>query len=240
MLHGVRLNAVEARVLGSLMEKRLTTPQQYPLTLPSLVAACNQASNRDPVVAYDEDTVVSTLDELKAQGLLRFVLPSHGRTAMRYRHVLDEALALDDGQCALLAVLFLRGPQTIGELRIRTDRMAQFDGLAEIEHELDFMGSREEPLAVLLDRRPGQKEQRWTCPLVDVAQRESGVAAAGLASTRRVEPAANDGEVARHPQEVRASLNHAVDDLRVDVDSLRSELADLRRDLQVLRSSLGE
>jgi uncharacterized protein YceH (UPF0502 family) len=231
MLLAVRLNSVEARVLGSLMEKRLTTPQQYPLTFPSLVAACNQASNREPVVAYDEHTVVSTLDELKAQSLVRFVLPSHGRTAMRYRHVLDEVLALDDAQCALLAVLFLRGPQTIGELRIRTDRMTQFDSLSEIEHELEFMGSREESLAVLLDRRPGQKEQRWSTPLVEVAEGGS----AGAATT-----AAHGEDGVGYRQEVGGSLGDPVADLRADVDNLRSELADLRRDLQALRISLGE
>src|SRR3984957_4709450 len=115
------LTAEEARVLGSLVEKELTTPDQYPLTINSLVAACNQASNRDPVVDYDEVTVRSALDDLKAQRFVRFVLPSPGRTAVRYRHILDETLALDVRQRALVAVLLLRGPQTVGELRIRTD-----------------------------------------------------------------------------------------------------------------------
>src|ERR1700722_5530568 len=123
----MKLSAQEARVLGSLVEKELTTPQQYPLTLKSLVGACNQATNRDPVVDYGEGTVMSVLNALKERRLVRFVLPSHGRTAVRYRHVLGEALALDQRQCALLAVLLLRGPQTIGELRSRTERMADFD-----------------------------------------------------------------------------------------------------------------
>src|ERR1039457_7456278 len=128
MLAPVRLSAEGARVLGSLAEKELTTPQQYPLTMTSLVAARSQASNRDPVVDYDEGTVMSTLDELKAQRLVRFVLPSHGRTAVRYRQVLDEALALDLRQRALLAVLFFRGPPTIGERRVRADRVAGVGG----------------------------------------------------------------------------------------------------------------
>src|ERR1700733_4439666 len=101
----MELSAEAGRVVGSLIEKQLTTPDQYPLTLKALVAACNQASNRDPVVAYDEHTVMTTLDELKPRRLIRFVLPSHGRTAVRYRHILDETLALDQRQCALLAVL---------------------------------------------------------------------------------------------------------------------------------------
>src|SRR5580693_6867141 len=163
------LTAQEARVLGSLVEKELTTPDQYPLTVKSLLAACNQASNRDPVVDYDEGTVMAALDSLKAEKLIRFVLPSHGRTAVRYRHVLDEALGLDTRQCALLAVLLLRGPQTLGELRARTERMAVFDGLDEIEHQLQFLSKVAEPLAINLGRRPGQKEERWATPLVAAA-----------------------------------------------------------------------
>ena len=139
-------------MLGSLMEKELTTPQQYPLTLPALVAACNQTSNRDPLVDYDDGFIMATLDELKTQRLVRFVLPSHGRTAVRYRQVIDEELAIDPRQRALLAVLLLRGSQTIGELRLRTDRMAEFDGLADVEHELERLASLSEPLAARLGR----------------------------------------------------------------------------------------
>ena len=155
-----------ARVLGALVEKALTTPQQYPLTGNALQAACNQTSNREPVVTYDETAVQAALDELKDRKLVRFVLPSHGRSVVRYRHVLDEALGLDDRQCAILTMLLLRGPQTIGELRIRTERMTTFDSLDEIQHELDLLGGREEPLAANVGRRPGQKEERWATLLV--------------------------------------------------------------------------
>ncbi len=117
-------------------------------------------------MGYDETTVLAALDELKDQKLVRFVLPSHGRSVVRYRQVLDEALGLDARQCAILAVLLLRGPQTIGELRIRTERMAAFDGLEEVEHELDLLHGREEPLAHNVGRRPGQKEERWATTLV--------------------------------------------------------------------------
>ncbi len=166
----MRLQVEEGRVLGALVEKQLTTPQQYPLTMPSLVAACNQTTNRDPVVTYGEATISSAIDELKKLRLVRSVLPSHGRSAVRYRHVLDETLALDQRQCALLSVLLLRGPQTLGELRARTERMAEFDSLDDIVHELDFLAGREEPMVTRHERRPGQKEERWATPLVQRQQ----------------------------------------------------------------------
>jgi uncharacterized protein len=157
----VQLATEEGRVIGSLIEKQLTTPQQYPLTLNSLVLACNQSSNRDPVVSYDERVVEQTLAALKTVGLVRFVHPSHGRSVIRYRQVLDERLALDETELALLAVLLLRGPQTVGELRIRTERMASFDGIAGVETELGRLVVLPEPLVARLPRRPGQKEERW-------------------------------------------------------------------------------
>ncbi len=123
------LSAAEIRVLGSLVEKQLTTPQQYPLTLNALTLACSQSSNRDPVVAYDEHTVEAAVTSVKTKGLARFVHPSHGRSALRYAHALDDALGLAPPQLALLAVLMLRGPQTLGELRTRTERMVGFSDL---------------------------------------------------------------------------------------------------------------
>jgi hypothetical protein len=197
-------------VLGALIEKGLATPQQYPLTINALQAACNQTSNREPVADYDESTVLVALDELKDRKLVRFVLPSHGRSVVRYRQVLDETLALDARQCAVLAVLLLRGPQTIGELRIRTERMAQFDSLDEIQHELDLLGGREEPLAANIGRRPGQKEERWATLLV----------------------ATPDPSITAPPITVD-------DDLRAEVAGLRAEVAVLRHEMQELRDSLG-
>ena len=206
-----------ARVLGALTEKGLATPQQYPLTINALQAACNQTSNREPVVGYDETSVLAALDELKDQKLVRFVLPSHGRSVVRYRQVLDEAMGLDARQCAILAVLLLRGPQTIGELRIRTERMAAFDGLEEVEHELDLLHTREEPLAHNVGRRPGQKEERWATTLVP-----------------RPDP---DEE----PASWRAATTAATPDdgLRSELAELKAEVADLRHELQELRDSLG-
>jgi hypothetical protein len=230
------LTAEEARVLGSLVEKELTTPDQYPLTIKALLAACNQASNRDPVVDYDEGTVMAALDSLKAQRLIRFVLPSHGRTAVRYRHVLDEALGLDSRQCALLAVLVLRGPQTIGELRARTERMAEFDGLDEIDHELRFLSAVAEPLATNLGRRPGQKEERWASPLF-----APPVAMRAVPPTRESTRPAERVESARHgsPDGVRSDADDTLGELRSEIAALRSEVVDLRLELNYLRTSLG-
>jgi len=210
----MQLSPEGARVLGALVEKGLATPQQYPLTVNALQAACNQTSNREPVVSYDETTVLAALDELKDQKLVRFVLPSHGRSVVRYRQVLPEALGLDDRQCAILAVLLLRGPQTIGELRIRTERMATFDGLDEVQHELDLLGEREESLAHNVGRRSGQKEERWATTLVADHSMATG--------TRP--PAAGDA---------------AEGDVRAELAELRADVAALRDELQQLRASLG-
>ena len=217
-------------MLGSLVEKEFTTPQQYPLTIVALVAACNQASNRDPVVNYDEGTVLSTLDDLKAQRLVRFVLPSHGRSAVRYRQVLDETLALDSKQRALLGVLLLRGPQTIGELRARTDRMAEFDGLDDVARELERLALLDEPLVSSLGRRPGQKEERWDCPLVESAT-GGGVPSTGVDRRPETEGAAVSSGARPFPDDR--------EDLRSELMSLRSEVGELRRELDALRASLG-
>ncbi len=226
----MRLSAQGARVLGSLVEKELTTPQQYPLTIAALVAACNQASNRDPVVDYDEGTVLSTLDELKELWLVRFVLPSHGRSAVRYRQVLDETLALDPRQRALLAVLLLRGAQTIGELRARTDRMIEFDGLDDVARELERLASLDEPLVSSLGRRPGQKEERWDCPLVTPSTGDA-VVSAGV--DRRSETEGIEGSSGARP------FPDDREDLRSELMSLRSEVSELRHELDALRASLG-
>jgi uncharacterized protein len=235
------LTAEEARVLGSLVEKELTTPDQYPLTIKSLLAACNQASNRDPVVDYDEGIVMAALDSLKGQRLIRFVLPSHGRTAVRYRQVLNEALGLDTRQCALLAVLLLRGPQTMGELRARTERMTVFDGLDELDHELRFLAEVAEPLAISLGRRPGQKEERWATPLVAAVTPgpTPPAAAESVGPHQRLDEDRDHGRDANDsPDGVRSEAD-PLGELRSEMAALRSEVGELRRDLDALRTSLG-
>jgi uncharacterized protein len=242
MLNSMTLSAEGARIIGSLVEKDLTTPDQYPLTIKSLLAACNQASNRDPVVVYDEHTVMTSLDALKEQRLVRFVLPSHGRSAVRYRHVLPEAWALDQRQCALVAVLLLRGPQTVGELRSRTDRMTSFDNLDEVEHELQFLSAVEEPLATSLGRKPGQKEERWICPLVVPSSLEEP--AASVRSTDRSGYSVHPGHSVQTEDRADEIGGFAVpddrfEDVRSELSALRSEIAELRRDMDDLRESLG-
>ncbi|HVT42564.1 MAG TPA: DUF480 domain-containing protein [Acidimicrobiales bacterium] len=233
----MRLSSPAARVLGSLVEKGLTTPQQYPLTLNALVSACNQASNREPVVSYDEATVEGALHELKDEKLVRFVLPSHGRSVVRYRHVLDETWGLDAGQSAILAMLLLRGPQTVGELRTRSERMVAFDGLDGVEHELELLAGRAEPLAVSVARRPGQKEGRWTSTLVAVGDDDTPQRADALPAGH-ADPS-SDRARASSPSPDASPLSRQVDELRAEVAGLRAEVAGLRAELEELRASLG-
>lgn len=152
------LSAVEARVLGCLLEKERTVADQYPLTLNALVAACNQASSREPVMRLDEHEVTGAIASLKAAGLARLVHPSHGRSATRYRQVVDEAWGLDAAQSAVLAVLLLRGPQTPAELRSRAERMLPMS-LDEVHAALDGLAGSGR--AQQLDRLPGQQAARW-------------------------------------------------------------------------------
>ncbi|MHB8438747.1 MAG: YceH family protein [Acidimicrobiales bacterium] len=216
------LTPEELRVLGSLVEKQLTTPQQYPLTLNALTLACNQASSRDPVVHYDEDFVEGAVTSAKTRGLARFVHPSHGRSVLRYRHELDEHFGLDSRALALLAVLMLRGPQTPGELRARTERMAEFSSVEEVIAELDALAGREEPLVVRLGRGPGQKEDRYRHALGAAATASDGSSTSQISDTDR-----------RHgPESADMSL-------RAEVSRLRDELSELRRELDALRGHLG-
>ena len=149
------LTETEVRVLGSLVEKQLTTPEYYPMTLNALVAACNQKSNRDPVVSYDESTVTEALDSLRDKNL---VYTFHGSTSrvVKYKHMLPNVYELDSAETAVMDVLMLRGPQTVGEIRGRTDRLFDFSGLPEVQETLDKLARRDEPLVVRLERQPGQ------------------------------------------------------------------------------------
>jgi hypothetical protein len=157
-MHIDTLTAPEQRVLGCLIEKRFTTPDQYPLTLNALRLACNQSTNRDPVVDYDEDTVREAAQRLAKYGLARLA-SGHTSRATKYRHLAEDALALSREQLAVLAVLLLRGPQTPGELKSRTERIVQWPSLAEVE--LVLAALIERGYAQRLDRRPGQKEERF-------------------------------------------------------------------------------
>ena len=157
-VHFAELTEVEQRVLGCLIEKRWTTPEQYPLSLNALRLACNQATNRDPVTRYDEDAVFAAAQRLTKYGLARLA-SGHTSRATKFRHLAEEGLGLDREQLAVLAVLLLRGPQTPGELKLRSERMASLASLADVERILDELGQR--GYAQRLGRRPGQKEDRF-------------------------------------------------------------------------------
>jgi uncharacterized protein YceH (UPF0502 family) len=150
---------VELRVLGCLLEKQRTTPDQYPLSLNALRLACNQSTNRDPVVDYDEATIRAALDRLGDRGWTRLA-SGPGSRAAKFRHLLDGALGLSPPELALLALLMLRRAQTVGELRTRSERLHAFASTAEVEQTLGGLAERE--LVARLPRRPGEREERWT------------------------------------------------------------------------------
>jgi len=154
----VDADAVEIRVLGSLVEKQRTTPDQYPLSLNGLRLACNQATNRDPIVAYEEAEIRTALDRLSRRGWVRLASGPGSRVA-KYRHLLDEALGRIPSQIALLAVLMLRGPQTPGELKQRVERLYPYGSIEDVENALEALAAAE--LVEKLPRRPGQSQDRW-------------------------------------------------------------------------------
>jgi hypothetical protein len=183
----MELTPEEQRVLGCLLEKAATTPETYPLTMNALVTACNQTSNRDPVVSYNEATVAAALTSLRERKLIRIVYPAHARVT-KYRHVLDEALALTSQELAVLAVLLLRGAQTQNELAIRTERYGDLSDLGGAAGVLDRLAQRPEPLVELVGRRPGQREDRYIHLLgpVDASQPEPAPAGRGGSLADRV------------------------------------------------------
>ena len=188
------LSPVELRVLGCLIEKQRTTPDVYPLSLNALRSACNQMTNRDPVVAYDEGTIRSALDELSRRGWVRLA-SGPGSRAAKFRHLLPEALGVSDAEISLLAVLMLRGPQTPGELKQRTERLYGFEGLGAVEAVLQDLIGRE--LAARLPRRPGQKEERYGHLLGEAAPEPEVTAPAQLGPRRAGRAARGGGALAR-------------------------------------------
>jgi len=160
-------DAVEIRVLGCLIEKQRTTPDVYPLSLNSLRLACNQSTNRDPVVDHGDGEIRAALERLDRKRWARLA-SGPGSRAAKYRHLLDEALQVDGAELSLLALLMLRGPQTPGELKQRSERLHAFESTAHVEQELEQLGER--GLVARLERRPGQKEERWVQLLGEEAQ----------------------------------------------------------------------
>lgn len=210
-----RLSAEELRVIGCLVEKEATTPDQYPLTMNSLVLACNQTSNRNPIVSYSPDDLEPVLAHLREIGLLRLVY-SRSNRADRYRQVAHEAWGLSSGELAVLAVLFLRGPQTVNELRTRTDRYEGLEELGGVEGILHRLKNRYEwSFVTRLERQPGQREERWAHLLAgevllvpDAAPGEGGRSARGGTAERL------------------AGLEQRVDELERELQALRARLGD--------------
>lgn len=212
-MHIRELTAPEERVLGCLIEKRWTTPDQYPLSLNALRLACNQSTNRDPVTDYDDATVRDAATGLSRYGLARLA-SGHGSRAIKYRHLAEEALGLGREDLAVLAVLLLRGPQTPGELKARSDRMANVGSLDDVERLVETLIER--GYARRLARRAGQKEDRFEHLLGQQAPAEPVLAAS--VQPRPTQPAAGDGLEAR-------------------VEALEAEVADLREQLATFRDN---
>ncbi|HLH06108.1 MAG TPA: YceH family protein [Terriglobales bacterium] len=206
------LTGIEARVLGSLAEKETTTPDYYPLSLNALVNACNQKSNRDPVMNVDEDAVRDALDSLSGKGLATAASSAESRVT-KYEHRLQEVFNFTRGEAAIMCALLLRGPQTPGELRGHTERMYQFAELADVQSTLQRLMQREEPLVHVLPRQPGTKEARYMHLLSgeNVAQAPQ--------TTTEVSPADVD----------------RISRLEDTVQALQSELADVKAQLAAFR-----
>ena len=224
LMHLAELTPPEQRVLGCLIEKRWTTPDQYPLSLNGLRLACNQSTNRDPVTRYDETTVREAAQRLCLYGLARLA-SGHGSRATKYRHLAEEALGLGREELAVLAVLLLRGAQTPGELKSRTERMASLGSLDEVERLLQTLIEREYVRRI---RRPGQKEDRFEHLLggAGASQDQTPAPAPALVPAGVQMPAPAPPETAA--AERNGGLADRVAALEAEVATLRSELEELR------------
>lgn len=219
------LSAAEARVLGSLVEKQITTPDNYPLSLNALTNACNQLTSRDPVVTFDETTVVRALDGLRDKRLATLFSGAESRVA-RYKHTLTDALLLTPAEVAIICVLILRGPQTIGELRTRSERLFAFDTLTEVEETLTALAARQpQPLVAKLPRQPGTKESRYAHTLSGPVESAPSAAEAGPPP----EPATL---VVRAENERIAKLEQDVAELHRELAELKQHFADFRKQFE--------
>jgi hypothetical protein len=221
----IRLTDVEARVLGSLIEKEITTPDYYPLSLNALVNACNQKNNREPVMNLDEQSVRDALAGLQNQ---RLAGPARGADSRvsKYEHRIQEVFNFTRGETAILCVLLLRGPQTPGELRGRTERMFRFEHLDDVQSTLQRLSERDPALVRMLPRQPGTKESRyahllsgelesWSAPVEDHAAARSGSSSGS--------------------SEQRSSENGRVGNLEAEVAELKREIADIKEQFAVFR-----
>jgi uncharacterized protein YceH (UPF0502 family) len=249
-VHFSELSPVEQRVLGCLIEKRWTTPEQYPLSINALRLACNQATNRDPVTHYDENAVRDAAQRLSKYGLARLA-SGHNSRAVKYRHLAEESLGVDREHLAVLAVLLLRGPQTPGELKQRTERMAPIPTLADVERVLGELGQL--GYAIRLERRPGQKEDRYAQLLGGAGDEPAAPAVAVTpvatptpvgAPTPTFDRSASTADTASPvPTPLRAAPPPAPAPPAppaADVADLQARVAALEDDLAQLREQLGD
>jgi uncharacterized protein len=213
------LTDIETRILGALVEKQLTTPEYYPLTLNSLVAACNQKSNRDPVVSYDEKTVMDALERLRDRNLVYVFYGSTSRVP-KYKHMVPSVYELEPPEVAVMCVVMLRGPQTLGELRARTDRLYEFSGLGEVQETLDGLIRRDDPLVVKLERQPGQKEARFAHLL-------NGEIDVSTLPPPRSSAASHNPDPSRLEQ-----LETEVRELRTEIEGLRATFEEFRKQFE--------
>jgi uncharacterized protein len=212
----IELNEIEVRVLGALVEKETTTPDYYPMSLNALINACNQKSNREPVMNLDESAVREALDSLSAKGLAGPISTAESRVT-KYSHRLPETFNFDRRETAVLCVLFLRGPQTPGELRGRTERLYRFDGLEGVESVLHRLIEREPPLVKRLPRLPGTKESRYAHLLAGEVEEDEELIPASEAGSE-------NERIARLESEVSA--------LQKEVTDLRQQLVDFRKQFE--------
>ena len=239
----VDLSAPEIRVLGCLLEKQRTTPDAYPLSLNALRLACNQSTNRDPVTDYDEAVIRDALHRLSRRRWARLASGA-GSRAPKYRHLLDEALGLPEDELAVLCVLMLRGAQTPGELKQRTERLHPLADLSAVLGALERLIGRE--LAERLPRRPGQKEERYTHLLGDEEMQPGAPVPAGGRPRRRLPPPTSTTSPPRRlpspvavPPPAAATADPRVAQLQDEVRALRADLDALRASFDALRAELG-
>ena len=230
------MTPVQVRILGCLMEKERTTPDNYPLTLNALMSACNQTTNRHPVVKLEEATVSNALLNLRGLNLVRIVY-SRSNRADKYRHVLDEVLGLDGGEAAVVCLLMLRGPQTASELRARSERLHPFADQEDVDDALRRLARRDEPLVARLERQPGQKENRWSqllggeLPGADAPSLVPATMSPSGAPGSPIGTAIPASSVAVPTSERLASLEAALTELRDELAQLRADHDTLVREL---------
>ena len=214
-----KLTEIETRVVGALIEKQLTTPEYYPLTLNALVAACNQKTNREPVVSYSEEIVQNALDILREEKNLVYIFYGSASRVPKYKHILPQTFELDERETAVMGVLMLRGAQTPGELRERCGRLYEFSSLGEVQETLDGLMKKDEPPIARLERQAGQKEARYAHLL------------AGEASASNFAPPTNSAPASAENERIE-KLENELKNLRGEFDLFRQSFEEFKKQFE--------